>query len=96
MLQKEYFVYMMASRKGGAYYVGVTNNLEARIDEHKQGCGSKHVTMYKIHSLVYYEGFANIDEAIDWEKKLKRWRRAWKNALVEENNPQWRDLSEDF
>jgi len=96
MSQKEYIVYMMASRKGGAFYVGLTNNLEARVLEHKENRGSQHVTKYKIYTLVYYEALDDINNAIDWEKRLKRWRRKWKNKLVEERNPDWQDLSADW
>jgi len=96
MSTREYFVYMMTSRKGGAFYVGVTNNIEGRVWEHKNGVGSKHVAKYKVFMLVYYEPMDDILAAIDWEKRLKRWRRAWKNKLVEERNPDWEDLAEDW
>jgi len=96
MFEKEYFTYILASRKGGALYVGVTNNIEGRVLEHKEGSGSKHTAKYKINKLVYYDCFDNINDAIDWEKKLKRWKRSWKNELIAERNPEWLDLSEDF
>ncbi len=96
MSQKEYFVYIMASRKGGALYIGVTSNLVARVWEHKSGHGSAHVARYKIHTLVYYGAFSNINDAIDNEKRIKRWKREFKNNLIEENNPNWEDLSNDF
>ena len=87
---------MMASRKGGAFYVGVTNNIEGGVWEHKNEIGSKHVNKCKVFMLVYYEPMDDILAAIDWEKGLKRWRRVWKNKLVEERNPNWEDLAEDW
>ena len=92
-MTKEYFVYILASRRNGAIYIGVTNDLWRRVEEHKEGIASKHTKKYRIDKLVYFEIFDRIDDAIDREKKFKNWNRAWKVRLVEEMNPEWRDLS---
>lgn len=92
MRKKLYFVYILASRPFGPIYIGMTNDPRARIVEHRQGSGSKHVAKYRIYRLVYLEEYENVDDAIAREKQLKRWRRAWKDALIEENNPGWHDL----
>lgn len=92
-MKKEYFVYILASRPHGAIYVGVTNDLWGRIEDHKDGVASKHTQKYRIDKLVYFEVFDRIDEAIDREKKLKKWNRAWKVRLIEERNAAWNDLS---
>jgi len=92
-MQKEYFVYILASRPNGALYTGVTNNVWRRIEEHKDGLASKHTSKYKIFNLVYFETFNQIEDAIAREKQLKKWKRAWKVELIEKMNPDWRDLS---
>jgi len=76
-------------------YVGVTNNLMWRLQEHKQGLVEGFTKGYKVVKLVYYEMFGNIEDAIKREKQIKNWRRKWKAELVEGLNPEWRDLSED-
>ncbi len=86
----------MASHKHGALYIGVTSDLEGRVWEYKNGVGSNHVKKYKIFKLVYYTEFQDINEAIDDEKRMKSWRRDWKIKLIEEQNPNWEDLSENF
>ena len=83
----------MASRRNGALYIGVSNDLWRRIEEHKEGIASKHTTKYKIDKLVYYEIYGEIDDAILREKRLKKWKRAWKVELIEKVNPDWMDLS---
>lgn len=89
-------VYILASGKHGTLYVGVTSNLPKRIWEHKNNIVAGFTERYNIHSLVYYELHGNIAEAIWREKRLKKWRRAWKIALIEKENAEWRDLSEDL
>ena len=86
----------MASGIYGAIYIGVTNDVARRVAEHRADIGSKHVTKYKIYKLVYVTSFDDIDEAITHEKKLKKWRRAWKDALIEEANPGCHDISGEF
>lgn len=86
----------MASRKRGALYIGLTNNLHGRVTEHKSGIGSKHVQKYNIFRLVHYDVFDDVNSAIDFEKRLKRWRRSWKHEMIEEHNLEWRDLYADL
>ncbi len=87
-----YFVYILASRRRGALYIGVTNDVAARTTLHRTGQGSKHVTRYQIFRLVYLERFDDVREAIVREKQLKRWHRQWKFELIESMNPNWDDL----
>ena len=92
----KYHVYIMASSIYRAIYIGVTNDVARRVAEHRADIGSKHVTQYKIYKLVYVTSFDDINEAIHHEKKLKRWKRPWKDALIEESNPGWYDISGEF
>ncbi len=90
-----YFVYIMASRKNGTVYTGVTNNLYKRVAEHKASLDSlSFVGKYRVHRLVYYEVFNDVLAAIKREKRLKHWNRAWKLRLIEQINPNWYDLLE--
>jgi putative endonuclease len=88
-----YYVYILASGKYGTLYIGVTNNLPTRLDQHRSGRGSEFVKKYAVHRLVHVETFASPRDAIAREKQLKNWRRDWKIQLLEENNPDWSDLS---
>jgi putative endonuclease len=88
-----YCVYILASRRHGTLYIGVTNNLPLRLDQHRRGRGSEFVKQYGVHILVHVEEFASPQEAIAREKQLKNWHRDWKIRLIEENNPDWSDLS---
>ncbi len=87
-----YFVYVLATERRGILYVGVTNNLARRIHEHRTGAVSGFTRTHGIHRLVYAEPHDDVREAIAREKRVKRWRRDWKFALVEGSNPEWRDL----
>jgi putative endonuclease len=89
-----FYVYIMASGPRGTLYVGITNNLGKRIVEHREGRGSRFVFQYRVFRLVYAEAFDDPRDAIAAEKRIKRWRRAWKIALVEKGNPDWSDLSQ--
>lgn len=89
------FVYIMASKRNGTLYIGVTNNLARRVAEHKAGINKGFTSRYNVKRLVYYECFTSFQSAIAREKQLKEWNRAWKIALIEEANPSWRDLSPD-
>lgn len=89
-----YFVYMMASKKDGVIYTGVTSNLVARNYEHKQSIKADFTNKYFVKRLVYFEAHQDIREAIKKEKQLKRWRRAWKVELIEKDNPDWKDLTD--
>jgi putative endonuclease len=83
----------LASRRHGTLYIGVTNNLPLRLDQHRHGRGSEFVKKYGVHILVHAEEFASPLEAIAREKQLKNWHRDWKIRLIEGNNPDWSDLS---
>ena len=91
-----YCTYILASRQRGTLYVGVTNDLPNRVLQHRAGTGSVFTKRYKAHLLVYYEPYDDVRDAIQREKSLKRYARAWKINLIEENNPDWKDLSADF
>ena len=88
-----YHIYILASRKYGTLYIGVTNDLRTRLEQHRNGQGSKFVKKYGVHRLVHVETFASPQEAIAREKQLKNWHRDWKIRLIEENNLDWSDLS---
>ncbi|KUG21800.1 excinuclease abc, c subunit-like [hydrocarbon metagenome] len=88
----QYYVYILASRKKGTLCIGVTSDLARRIYEHKYDFVEGFTKQYKVHSLVYFEITESIESAIDREKKLKKWNRAWKIRLIERINPEWRDL----
>ena len=88
-----FYVYILASGKYGTLYIGVTNNLRTRLEQHRAGRGSKFVKQYGVLRLVHVEEFASPLEAIAREKQLKNWRRDWKIRLMEENNLHWGDLS---
>ena len=92
---KTYWVYMMQSANGRALYIGVTNNLDRRVREHKDGGGSVFTAKYKCHKLVYYEDFGLIDQAIVREKELKKLSRAEKERLIDAINPERKDLFEN-
>jgi putative endonuclease len=87
-----YYVYILASKKNGTLYIGVTNNLMRRIYEHKQGLIPGFTKTYAVKLLVYFEETSDIASALQREKQLKRWKRAWKIELIGKNNPQWHDL----
>jgi len=87
-----YWVYILANRARGALYVGMTNDLAVRMTEHRAGRGSEHAHRYSITRLVFMAPFAEPESAIAFEKRLKRWRRAWKIELIERDNPNWDDL----
>jgi putative endonuclease len=89
-----YFVYILASARNGTLYVGVTNDLSNRVFEHRNGILPGFTKRYGVTTLVWFEEYPDIDEAITQEKRLKRWARAWKIALIEKTNPQWLDLYE--
>lgn len=89
---KQPCVYMLASKKDGVLYIGVTSNLVKRIWEHKNNAVKGFTQKYNVHSLVWFELHENMDVAIAHEKKLKNWQRDWKVRLIEKDNPEWRDL----
>jgi putative endonuclease len=87
-----YFVYILASRRNGTLYVGVTNDLVRRVSEHRDGLVPGFTKWNAVKILVYFELHTDINAAIAREKRIKRWRRAWKLELIERDNPQWLDL----
>ena len=87
-----YYVYILASQRNGTLYVGVTNDLIRRVQEHREGLVPGFTKRYRVKVLVYFEVHQEISEAIAREKRIKRWRRDWKLQLIEAKNPQWLDL----
>lgn len=90
---KQPVVYILASRPYGTLYVGVTSDLATRIEAHRSGLADGFTKEHGVHMLVYFELHAGMYEAIQREKRLKKWNRAWKIKLIEETNPEWKDLS---
>jgi len=88
-----YHVYILASRRYGTLYIGITNDLRRRLEEHRLGVGSEFVKQYRVTNLVHVETFDDAESAIRREKHLKKWNRDWKIRLIEEENLEWRDLS---
>lgn len=93
---KQYFVYILASKKNGTLYIGVTNDLIRRVYEHKNGLIDGFTKKYNVKNLVYYEIHQEINEAIKREKALKKWLRKWKIELIEKMNPHWKDLYDEI
>ncbi|HEX9646064.1 MAG TPA: GIY-YIG nuclease family protein [Alphaproteobacteria bacterium] len=91
-MKKRGVVYILASRPNGTLYVGVTSDLVRRVQQHKQGETGGFTSRYGVTRLVYFEIYDDIEAAIVWEKRLKRWLRPWKIALIERTNPDWSDL----
>ncbi|AUD79193.1 excinuclease ABC subunit C [Kangiella profundi] len=89
---KEYYVYIMASKRDGVLYVGVTGNLKQRVHQHREGLVEGFSKQYKTKRLVYFESSSDIKACIEREKQLKNWKRQWKKELIEKINPQWEDL----
>lgn len=95
-MKREPSVYILASRRRGTLYIGVTSNLAKRVWEHKQNLAEGFTKRYNVHDLVWYELHPTMPAAIQREKSLKEWRRQWKLNLIEKANPNWRDLSLDI
>jgi len=92
----QYYIYILASKKNGTLYVGITSDLIKRIYEHKNDLAEGFTKKYSIHNLVYFEVTESVESAIMREKQLKKWNRAWKINLIEKNNPAWNDLYPDL
>jgi putative endonuclease len=92
MRERVYYVYILASQIGGTLYIGVTNDLVRRVYEHREKLVKGFTKKYGLACLVYFEPFGDIGLAIQREKQLKKWNRAWKIRLIEEKNPNWNDL----
>jgi putative endonuclease len=95
-VEKTPCVYILASQKNGTLYIGVTSDLVKRCWEHKENLVEGFTKRYKIHYLVYFELHETMADVIQREKQIKKWRRAWKLSLIEEQNPEWRDLSNEI
>ena len=93
---KQSYVYILASKRNGTLYVGVTSDLIKRIYEHKQNLVEGFTNKYNVHELVYYEVHSDIEAAILREKQIKKWNRRWKLRLIEEMNSEWRDLYQEI
>ncbi|WP_339614526.1 GIY-YIG nuclease family protein [uncultured Parvibaculum sp.] len=95
-MQRSYYVYLLASGRNGTLYVGVTNDLVRRVAEHKAGIADGFTKKHGVHRLVWYAEMSDVDAAIRREKTMKKWPRAYKLNLIEQMNPQWRDLYDDL
>ena len=89
-------VYILASHRNGTLYVGVTSDLPRRMFEHKTDLIEGFTKHYRVHTLVYAEFYATMEQAISREKRIKTWRRKWKIELIEQSNPTWRDLFDEL
>ena len=95
-MEKQPCVYLLASKRNGTLYTGVTSNLIKRIWEHKNNLVEGFTSKYSVHTLVWYEIHDTMGSAIQREKAIKNWNRAWKMKMIEELNPRWRDLYTDL
>ncbi len=91
-----YWVYILASKLRGTLYIGVTDDLVRRVSEHREGAVPGFTKDYNVKMLVYFEEHDDVERAIEREKKLKRWARAWKIELIRSKNPEWDDLFDDI
>jgi putative endonuclease len=96
MSKLPYFVYILTNSYNTVLYTGVTNDLIRRINEHKNGIGSKFTSRYRVYRLVYVESTESVEGAIGREKQIKGWSRAKKVSLIESVNPEWKDLSDEL
>ncbi|MCX6713747.1 MAG: GIY-YIG nuclease family protein [Candidatus Vogelbacteria bacterium] len=96
MSPKIYYIYILASRRNGTLYIGVTNNLVRRVCEHKDKITEGFTKKYSVNKLVYYEEYDDVNNALDREKCLKKWNRKWKLNLIEQDNPEWLDLYDEI
>jgi len=92
-MPRKYYIYILASKPKGTLYIGITNNLPRRHWEHTQGLVEGFTKKYGVYRLAYYEIFSRAIDAIQRERRLKKWNRAWKIALIDSRNPGWKDLS---
>ncbi len=91
-----YYIYILSSKRNGTLYIGVTNNLNKRVHEHRNDLVDGFTKDYQIHNLVYFEQHNDINIALVREKQLKKWKREWKLQLIEKENPEWKDLYENI
>ncbi len=95
-MQKTYYVYLLASKRNGTLYIGVTNDLARRVWEHSEGMVPGFTKKHDVKLLVYFEVFEDVQAAIAREKRLKKYKREWKINLIQQHNVEWRDLAEDL
>ncbi len=95
-MAKEFWVYILSSKRNGALYIGVTSDLAERVWQHKNKMVEGFTLRYNVDKLVYCEPFADAESAITREKQMKKWKRSWKIRLIEEGNPDWKDLYEEI
>ncbi len=93
-MPKQFYVYILASKRNGTLYIGVTSNLVQRTWQHKEGQVEGFSKKYGVKNLVYFEVHETAESALTREKQVKKWERAWKIKLIERNNPEWRDLTD--
>ena len=93
---EKYYVYILANKTNSTLYIGVTNDLKRRIYEHKNKLYEGFSAKYNVNKLVHFEECSDIKSAIQREKNLKKWKRVWKNELIEKTNPEYKDLSADW
>jgi putative endonuclease len=91
---RTYYVYILASKRNGTLYIGVTNDLARRVEEHRVGAPGSFTTRYGVTRLVWFEAYGDVEEAILRETRMKKWKRAWKIEVIEAMNPEWGDLIE--
>lgn len=95
-MDKKFYVYILASQHYGTLYIGLTSNLHKRLWEHKNKVVEGFTEKYDVNKLVYYEQYSDFENAAIREQRLKAWKRNWKIKLIEEKNPKWEDLSQNF
>ena len=95
-MDKQYYVYILASRKNGTLYIGITSDIVKRVWEHKEKTVKGFTSKYGVDKLVYYEVFKDPENAIKREKRLKEYKRQWKIDLIEKDNPEWKDLYKEI
>jgi putative endonuclease len=93
---KNYYVYILSSKRNGTLYTGVTSDLVKRVYEHKNGLVEGFTKKYDVHNLVWYEMHKSAETAITREKQIKKWKRVWKIEMIEKENLDWKDLYEDI
>ncbi len=96
MIEKHPAVYILASKRNGTLYTGVTSNLPARVWQHKNNVVDGFTKKHNVHQLVYFEMHGDMASAYGREKEIKKWNRSWKMELIEGENPEWKDLYEDI
>ena len=95
-MNKQFYVYILASKRNGTLYTGVTSKLVQRVWQHKNNMVEGFTQKYNVKILVYYEAHGDAENAITREKQIKKWRRNWKLRLIEESNPHWKDLYDNI